>query len=107
MNAAQQMLARGATILAKQSGQAERFTVGIGGNETVWANCNRIPQSNDPQGVNGVSTEEGSVIWFPLNTQTVPERGTILVDSFGHQHSVDRAQHLGTQLQLTCTVTRP
>lgn len=97
------MLARGAKTLATQSPQAEQFVLD---GETVSANCNRIPGSDDPDGVKNVSTEEGSVIWWPLNTRTVPERGTVVTDSFGHQHRVGSVKHLGNQLQLTCEVVR-
>lgn len=104
MNFAQQMLARGATILAKQSAQAERMTIE---GEAVDVNCNRSPESDDPGGVSGASTEEGSIIWFPLNTRNVPERGTILIDSFNFQHRVKGVKHLGHQLELRCEVLRP
>lgn len=104
MNVAQQMLARAAAILAKQSPQAEIFRMG---SEYVSCSCNRSPESDDPAGVSGASTEEGSVIWFPLNTRTVPERGTILIDSFNFQHRVKGVKHLGHQLELRCEVLRP
>jgi hypothetical protein len=103
MNQAQQLLARGAAILAKQSAQAEEFTLN---GEKVWANCSRTPNSQDPEGARDTSTEEGSVIEWPLGTRNMPERGSLPVDSFGFAHRVKSVQHVGHALRLNCEVTR-
>jgi hypothetical protein len=105
MNFAQQMIARGASVLATQSPQSELFTVEETG-EKVWANCNRIPGSSDPEGTKNVSTEEGSEIEWPLGTGTIPKRGTNLIDSFGCTHRTQSVKHIGHALKLKCEVTR-
>jgi len=101
MNIAQQLIAKGAAVLAKYSPQSEEFTFE---SETVWANCNRTPASNDPEGVKGVSTEEGSVIEWPLTP--VVERGDGLVDSFGFTHRIKSVKHIRHGYRLECEVTR-
>lgn len=97
------MLAQGAKTLAKDSAQAELFTLD---GEEVWANCNRTPISVDPQGVKNVSTGEGSVIEWPLGTVTVPERGSLPVDSYGYTHRVKTVKHIGHALKIECEVVR-
>jgi hypothetical protein len=103
MNFTQQLLAKGTAVLAQSGPQSERFTLD---GETVLANCNRTPESSDPEGVKGVSTQEGSVIEWPLGTATIPSRGSLPVDSFGYIHRVKSVKHIGHALRLECEVTR-
>jgi len=103
MNLAQQMLAKGVAVLAKNGPQSEVFVLD---GEAVVANCNRTPESRDPKGVENVSTGEGSVIEWPLETVSSPVRGSLLVDSFGYTHHVKSVKHIGHALRLECEVTR-
>jgi hypothetical protein len=104
MNFAQRLMTQGAALLAKQSPQAEEVTLN-GAEYSV--NLNRLPRnpSGDPNGLKNVSTEEGSVIEFPLNA-VIPERGDILTDSQGFKHRVEKVSHVGHALRLTCEVLR-
>lgn len=96
------MLARGAAVLAKSSAQSEEVTLnGV----TVWANVNRTPGDEDPSGLKDVSTEEGSIIEYPLGGES-PERGDILTDSYSFQHTVKSRKHIGHAYRLECKVLR-
>jgi hypothetical protein len=101
MNIAQQInsiLSKGTALLRK-----DRFILD---GEEVWANCNRTPSSGDPEETRNTSTQEGSVIEWPLGTKTIPERGSLPVDSFGYTHRVKNVKHIGHALKLECEVTR-
>jgi hypothetical protein len=102
MNQAQQLLARGAAILAKQSAQAERVTLrGV----TVDANVFRNSENLQAGSLAESSTEEKSVIEYPLGG-LIPERQDIFTDSFGYKHEVQRVRHIGHALRCECEVVR-
>lgn len=102
MNAAQQMLSRGASILAKQSGQADRVTLR---GKTVDANVLRNQESLQTGDRKEDSTEEKSVIEYPLGG-LIPACQDILTDSLGFKHEVKRVRHIGHALRLDCEVVR-
>lgn len=104
MNAAQQMIARGAKVLAKQSPQAEK--VSLNGGPEVSANVFRNQENIQTGNLGESSTEETSIIEYPTDAGNVPERQGIFTDSFGYKHEIKRVRHIGHALRCECEVVR-
>lgn len=97
------MIARGTTLLAKQSAQGEEITFdGI----TCLANINRNQDDQNKAGEINVNTNEGSIIEFPLDVGVIPQRDSVGVDAYGYQHRVISSKHIGRAIRLVCEVTR-
>lgn len=104
MNVAQKALNRASLFLAKAGPQSEVVTFN---GELVRVNLNRNSDSKEIPGQVEVSTLEGSVIEFPLNSPAgVPGVGDVMEDSLEIKHRVTRASHIGHAIKLTCEVLR-
>lgn len=86
----------------KSGPQATRVTLG---GVTVSANVFRNRENIQSGDLRESSTEEMSVIEFPLGGVT-PERQQIAIDEFGFKHEIKRVSHIGHAYRLECEVVR-